>query len=111
MSQRVAGPVFNSSSGTRSPEHLAAIGRRHSATVRSVWHEPSREIRPYLHKSAPCTLRFDCLNSDQTAFQIDFRPIQALEFGASQSSKSGDPDKRNEIGIRSLQQLCSFGHG
>ena len=81
MPQRVVGHCFNSSGNACGLKHFAAIDRRYRAAMRSVWRQPFRQILTDLHKPAPGTFRFDCLDCDQTALEIDFGPIQPLQLG------------------------------
>src|SRR6516164_3897563 len=67
VTQRIVGPMPDSSGDACGLKHLAAVVRSHRAAVGSVWCQPFRQILGDLHKPPPRTFSFECLDCDKTA--------------------------------------------
>src|SRR6516164_3370249 len=70
VTQRIVGPALDSSGDACGLKHLAAVVRRHRAAMSSVWCQPFRQILADFHKPAPGTFGFECLDCNETAFEI-----------------------------------------
>jgi hypothetical protein len=61
------------------------------------WHEPLAQIRLHPHESSPRRLALLRRDLDQVGVEVNVRPVQPLQLGATQPGKRADCHVREQL--------------